>query len=168
MNSVYYIFLVIIVLSFVTGIIITIIDNKNAKEKNNVTPVMKPQPAVQNVAPVITYSNTVTPDVPVYTQEPVVNNMVPYIPMEQNYAQPAAMVNPVAQSVTAPVMPEYQPVQVSQPVFNEQNVVNPGFVNPIENVPVHNNHTIQIDNTEEQEYFSVPVLIPLPMDDDRL
>ena len=134
----------------------------------NDVPIMEQQTVVQNVAPVITYTNNVTPSVPVYTQESVVNNVVPYIPMEQNYVQTTApMINPV--QPVAQVMPEVvQPVQVSQPVFNEQNVVNPGFVNPIENVPVHNNHTIQIDNTEEQEYFSVPVLIPLPMDDDRL
>ena len=166
MNSVYYIFLVIIILSFITGIVITIIDNKNnAKEKINVAPVMGQQPVVENVAPVITYTNTQTPSVPVYTQESVVNNMVPYIPMEQNNVQPVVtpMVNPV-QPVATPVM-QSTPVQ---PVFNEQNAVTPGFVNPIENVAVNNNHTIQIDNTEEQEYFSVPVLIPLPMDDDRL
>lgn len=87
MNSVYYIFLAIIVLSFVTGIIITIIDNKHGEPFENEVPVKKSKNAVKDVA---VRSNSLSDTM---KNNPVLNessqSTVPYLPLEASQMIPA-------------------------------------------------------------------------------
>ena len=80
MNSVYYIFLVIVILSFITGLTITYIDNKKAESLEKEKKLAANKPVVESAAPsFVAQSNSFVP-----YAEPVYDNVVPYIPVEQN------------------------------------------------------------------------------------
>ena len=125
MNSVYYIFLVIIVLSFITGIIITIIDNRRGEPFENEVPVKKNIISIKDV------------------------------PVRSNSLGDTLQGAPVMEAVTntQSTVP-YLPIDASQMI--------PALV--LENPPIVNDNKIQIAQSDEKEYYSVPVLIP--MDDD--
>jgi hypothetical protein len=160
MNSVYFIFLAVIIISFITGLIITFIDNKNGQ------PFDKELSAKSNQAAVAATSQVTQsiPAVQATVAEAASDMVVPYIPIQQN-AMPAM---PVVQEpvVAAPVV--QQPV-VQQSVAQQSPVVSAQATSII---PVISNssmeHKIQIEDAAEPEYFTVPVLIPMSMDDDSL
>ena len=87
MNSVYYIFLVIIVLSFVTGIIITIIDNKHGEPFENEVPV-KNNNVSSKVKDVAVRSNSLSDTLKTPAIEST-QNMVPYLPIDASQMIPA-------------------------------------------------------------------------------
>lgn len=167
MNPVYYIFLAVIVVSFVTGLVITIIDNINLKsDKKSSKSVVSTE--INKPSLVVPVSNV---------QEQVFDNVVPYIPIQPSvptvptvqdsyYVQKPCYVpetpsnNICIPNIVAPTAlsaPSIQPSVVSQA---------PSIIPAITNA--NTDHKIQISETNEPEYFSVPVLIPLSMDDDSL
>lgn len=125
MNSVYYIFLVIIVLSFITGIIITIIDNRNGEPFENEVPVKKSHSSIKDVA---VRSNSLSDTLKNAVVNESSQSVVPYLPLDASQMIPALV---------------------------------------FEKPPVASDNQIQIEQEpEENEYYSVPVLVP--MDDDIL
>lgn len=141
MNPIYYLFLVIIVISFVTGLIITVIDNIKGEPIENDVPVKKQKVAVSNDAPVRSSSlNDTLQNVPAISVD-TNQSVVPYLPVENDNIPVFAIEN--------------SPVD-TKPIISS-------MVQPSE-------HQIQINdaNDAQDEYYAVPVLIPMPMDDDIL
>ena len=155
MNSVYFIFLAVIIISFITGLIITFIDNKNGQPFDKELSAKSSQVAVAATSQV-TQS---IPAVQATVAEAASDMVVPYIPIQQNAM--AAM--PVVQEpvVAAPVV--QQPVVQQSPVVSAQAT---SIIPVISNSSME--HKIQIEDAAEPEYFTVPVLIPMSMDDDSL
>ena len=203
MNPVYYVFLVIIVLSFVTGLIITYIDNKNGVPIDKEVPKKQAASVSKTVQDVAVRSNNLNdtlknmPPVSPYTA-----NVVPYLPVEneapsfmveqspfasqqqmnQGFEQMPVMNQTPAMDVQTPVYnnyPAYNNYQVQNyqtPVVYEQQVPVQPVVTPVQPdfqsmIQQPSQHQIQIDNignSDIQNYYSVPVLVPMSMDDDSL
>ena len=159
MNSVYYIFLVVVIISFITGLIITFIDNARGEPiENEEKPRLKKasKASKKKIGAYAISKETKTASIPIIDAQDDLRNTVPYIPCEE-----ISTVNMNTDSF-------------AEPIILQTEDVNPADIYSYLHNDISDNHKIQIENTQKisdkegTEYFSVPVLVPLPMDDDSL